>query len=238
MNLWYFLLYPFIVSAFHITQQPHSLNYIIEASHPCQPKHETSCVVFFSGCRALLPYDLYSNFIHRLVQENITVCVPHMDQDNIIDVKDIEDYKEIIFMSHSSGSIDALNNCHHAKVHKMIFIDPTKTSNHVLLPNNIDAVLFLHSELSYSGIFPFIPTFLKLSMNDVKASHRCISQIINIHRFGHVDILNPSFSNIIHRLIKSNTNRTFTHLDEYHQRLSLYIKGFINRSSKSDNKDR
>jgi hypothetical protein len=178
---------------------------------------------------------MYINFITKLVDKRMSVCIPFREHDrdelNSTFIHDLlANYREVVFMSHSSGSLDMFNILSKNTMnttHKMILMDPVKQLHVPImnLPPCIKSVLFMNSGYS------FIPSFLKLLKTHFKYIHACDFTEENEERFGHVDILNPFFSTFITQLgiIQGHKKRDFQYLSDYHDWLSIRIQRFILR---------
>ena len=75
---------------------------------------------------------------------------------------------------------------------------------------------------------PFIPSFFKITEDNSNLKGDCNIQSIQQNNYGHSDILNPSFSNIMHnsRITVGHENRTNENLNLYHNTLSEIFKEF------------
>ena len=132
-------------------------------------------------------------------------------------------------MGHSSGCTTAINTCNN-KVDRLILLDPVKTpyfkANQDI--NFLENILIINAEKSYKWniIPPFIPfiPFFKISIDDLSINKNKI-KIININNFGHCDIINNPWRNIMHysRISLGNNNRDNITINNYHKLLHKYI---------------
>lgn len=202
------------------------------------------CIVFFSGGSNLISPNIYSNFLTRLHDEYKLYKIPFTFNNdkskkfsekliNILDRK----YENIIFIGHSSGCTTAINKCNN-KVNKLILLDPVKTPFYQSKKNlnYLEGVLFLNAENSYkwSKIPPFLPfiPFLKIKSQELIINKNKIL-CINIKNYGHSDILNNPWRNIMHysRISIGNNKRSKKYINAYHKFLYEYINNFINKNS-------
>lgn len=189
-----------------------------------------SCIVFFTGGSNLISYNIYSDFLTKL---NNHYTIYQLSKNNINNEKIINNldnkYNNIIFMAHSSGSTTAINNCN-SKVNKLILLDPVKTpyyKNNKNI-NFLDNILIINAEYSYKwNIFPpfipFIPLF-KISPDDLIIDKNKI-KIITIDKFGHSDLINNPWRDIMHytRISLGNNNRDNITIAGYHNLIKEYI---------------
>ena len=204
---------------------------------------KTSCVVFFSGGSNFISPNIYSDFLKKFESEYKLYKLPFSFNNdktnkfsekllNILNTK----YDNIVFMGHSSGCTTAINKCNN-KVNKLILLDPVKTpayqDNKNL--NYLENILFINAEKSYkwSKIPPFLPfiPFFKLHPLEVNINKNKILDI-NVNNYGHSDIINNPWRNIMHysRISVGNNKRSKKYIDAYHKFLSEYIRTFINKN--------
>ena len=207
----------------------------------------TPCLLFFTGGSGLIPPQIYNNFMDNLATNGFTICTPHSQIKNrkyIINyLNDI--YKEVIVVGHSSGGTTAINYAKDNNIKKLILIDPVDTrlfskqyrnKTHEL--ENLESILFLNAGKSYKITFspfglPFIP-FLSVKKNILKTKKKCKIYKIEASNFGHADILDLHYSNIMHnsRLCVGNNNRTFINMVNYHEWLTYIFYHFTRENSK------
>lgn len=205
-------------------------------------KENTPCILFFTGGSSLVIPEIYNNLFSKIVSNNIAVCAPpfkYQNLDNLITNLDNE-YSEVILAGHSSGVSTALNN-NNKKINKLISLDGVDTRIFSLNQNNkfniknINSVLFLNAGKSYKytddppGV-AFIP-FLALEKTAIDIGSHCKILEIEAEKYGHCDILDRSYSNLMHktRLSVGNSNRSHDNLDNYHTWIGSIISNFINR---------
>ena len=207
----------------------------------------TPCILFLTGGSGMIPPQIYGNFMDNLATNGFTICTPHSQIKNrkyIINfLNDI--YKEVIVVGHSSGGTTAINYAKNKYVKKLILIDPVDTrlfskeyrnKTHEL--ENLESILFINAGKSYKITFspfslPFIP-FLSIQTDIIKTNKNCIINQIEANNFGHADILDLHYSNIMHnsRICVGFNNRTFDNIVKYHEWLTYIFYHFSRENSK------
>lgn len=207
---------------------------------------DRTCIVFFSGGSNLMPHQIYSNFLSKLNLEYDLYRLKSRSRNKLIKSDYIEEiytldglnktYNNIYFLAHSSGSTTAINNID-TYVDGIILLDPVKTPYYVRQnDNNLKKVLMLNADLSYrwSLIPPFLPFIPAFSINpdDIYRDFNINLQNIEyfmIQNFGHTDIIDNPWRNIMHysRLSIGNNNRDQKNIDNYHDYLIMIIKNYI-----------
>lgn len=200
-------------------------------------KSNTSCVIFFTGGSSFIIPEIYNDFMMNLVYNNIAVYTPSFRYEKINDLVNIlnNKYKEVVIAGHSSGGSTAINNCNNKIINKLILIDPVKNNifrNNYNL-NFIESVLFLNAEKSYKISYepfglPFIP-FFRISRNELSPTKNCKILSVNANNYGHSDILDKPFANMMHktRISVGNKNRSYGNLNKYHNWMGNIINNFI-----------
>lgn len=233
-------------------------NQIIKTYEPMiLNKENMNALIFYTGANSLIPADIYSNFIQSLNNYNFSVSVVTNDnsvtKDFLHNIKNT--YKKIIPLSHSSGYVNIINSVNKEKnIDKGIFLDPVDNSflvnnNFPFLNNNenkdqynlnyIENILILRAEKSYKGsIFPkleipFIPAFALNSEKLEKSNPDLIIHKISAENYGHSDILDSLWSDLMHgsSLSKGNENRDQSNLDSYVDWLAQQIYEFVNNDN-------
>lgn len=207
-------------------------------------------IVFFTGGNSLMPKDIYSSFLSKLgsnyevsiIQNNYKNTYTNSFQKNTVSESILEQlYKyslegDILPIGHSSGCTTLLNYCSKLNiVDKMILLDPV---NNNLEPDNIDftkfkSVLQINAEKSYkwkynSGLkllknpFPKVP-FIPAFQLDTKNFNNLTK--IEILDYGHCDILDTAFSNVMHQSFAEGTNDRDS-IDKYKDFLALVIDAY------------
>ena len=202
-------------------------------------KESTKCIIFFTGGSSLIISDIYSNFFNKLAEKNIAIYSPsfrYKKLSKLINILSTE-YQEVILAGHSSGCTTALNN-NNKKISKYLLLDPVNTrifSNKSYKVRNINSILFLNAGKSYKFTnnppgFPFIP-FFALEKNKLNINDHCKIIEIEAKNYGHTDILDKPYSNLMHitRLSVGNNIRTYENLYNYHYWLSDVIYNFLNK---------
>ena len=201
----------------------------------------TRCIIFFTGGSSLIIPEIYNNFFSKLVDNNFSIYTPSFRYSNISKLINTikDDYIEIILVGHSSGCTTAINNCNNSFINKLILLDAVDTrlinrnKNYDL--KNLESILFLNAMKSYKITydpygFPFIP-FLRIKKNNFNLKNDCQIININIEDYGHCDILDKPFSNVMHktRIAVGNRNRTYTNLNNYHIWNANIFRNFVNK---------
>lgn len=189
----------------------------------------TKCIIFFTGGSNLMSLSIYSEFLNRIKQIYPVYNIPLTNNNinkklNILNKK----YDSIIFLGHSSGCTTAINNCNN-NINKLILLDPVKTPYYNNKDINfLDNVLIINAEKSYKWnllppFIPFIPLF-KLNYNDLIIDKNKI-KVITIKNFGHCDIINRPWRDIMHytRISLGNNNRDNITISGYHNLIKEYI---------------
>ena len=207
---------------------------------------DRTCIVFFTGGSNIISPRIYSNFLSKLNQEYDLYTLKSRSKNKLIKLDYIEEiftldglnktYNNIYFLGHSSGSTTAINNID-PNIDGLILLDPVKTPYYVKqLDHNLKKVLMLNADLSYRWSFkpPFLPFIPAFSLNlddiyrdfDIKLSN---IEYFMIQNFGHTDIIDNPWRNIMHYsgLSIGNNNRDRNNIDNYHDYLIMIIKNYI-----------
>ena len=205
-------------------------------------KENTPCILFFTGGSSLVIPEIYNSLFSKIVNNNIAICTPSFkfrNINNLINHLDNE-YSEVILAGHSSGVSTALTN-NNKKINKVISLDGVDTRLFSLNQNNrfkiknINSILFLNAGKSYKftndppGV-AFIP-FLALDKNSIDIGSHCKILEVEAKNYGHCDVLDRSYSNLMHktRLSVGNSNRTHENLNNYHTWVGSVLSNFVNR---------
>ena len=213
-------------------------------------KEDMTALVFYTGANSLIPADVYSNFIKALNNYNFSVSVVTNNNDATTDfLYDIRDeYKELIPLTHSSGYVSAIKTINKQKnIKKAVFLDPVDNSgllefnlfnvfNEKQTINHLKSILVLNAEKSYKGsIFPkfeipFIPAFAVNTKKLEKTNPHVEIEKINAEEYGHSDVLDSLWSDLMHGLSisKGNEVREQSVMDEYVNWLAQQIYEFVN----------
>lgn len=201
-------------------------------------KYNTSACIFFTGGNSMMIPEIYSNFHNNLASNNIAVYTPDYGYNNynlLIDTLS-QEYKEIFFIGHSSGCSIALNKCNNKNIRKLFFLDPVDTrmiTKDEFYLKNIELLIIINAGKSYKinkdpfGL-PFIPV-LKLNKNNLELENNCNVKEIITNNYGHCDILNKPYSNLMHksRMAVGCKDRSIINLNKYHNWLSRLISNFL-----------
>ena len=140
---------------------------------------------------------------------------------------------EIIALGHSSGCSTLVNYCSKfANIKKCILIDPVNNNGDSLKKPIFNNTLIIKAEKSYKWTFeginpipkkaPFIPAFEMKS--DIFGDN---VELVKMKDYGHCDILDPVWSNIMHNsFAEGNNDRESINL--YKDELISIINDFIN----------
>ena len=206
-------------------------------------RKEMPCVLFFTGLNSVIPGEIYDTFLSHLSNQGVSVYVagPNMEETDELLEELVDDYANVTVVGHSSGSINAINQCSKNKdVKTLVLLDPVDNSfifnelrNKPLVLKKVEKVLFLNADRSYAWnlspndfTVPFIPSF-ELKPDDLTLK-KATTETIVASDFGHSDILDDTWSNMMHETIsKGSYNRNEDLLNEYKYWLSTIIKNFI-----------
>lgn len=202
-------------------------------------KKNTTAIIFFTGGSSFITSDIYTNFMHNLAYHNFAIYTPFLkysDKNYLID-RLSKDYRGVMVMGHSSGCTTAINFCRQNKiVKKLVLLDGVNTGfltgKNKFEINHIDQILMLNAGKAYKWTFdppgiPFIP-FFSISKNNLICNQNCITKKITAENYGHCDILDVPYSNLMHntRLSVGFKNRSKYNNIRYHQWLASVINYF------------
>lgn len=228
-------------------------NQIVKVYEPIDiERKDMNALIFYTGANALIPGDIYSNFIKALNNYNFSVnVVPSENSATTEFLYDIRDeYKALIPLTHSSGYVNAVETINkQKKINKAVFLDPVDNSklfdNSVFsvfsdketILNHLEDVLVLNAGKSYKGSLfpkfeiPFIPAF-GVNIKKLEQSNPSLSVIVETaENYGHSDVLDTIWSDLMHTtLSKGNEIREQEVLDEYLDWLALQIYNFVNKN--------
>ena len=203
--------------------------------------------LFYTGGNSDIPCEIYSSFLTKLANENLTVIVVNKDiKNNYSLLKEICEDNPITVIGHSSGSMEAIHACNKLdKINKLILLDPVDNrllfdkenyNKKIEITSELNSTLFLNARKSYKWeLFPpkapFIPIFQfktnKLDTPNIKT--------ITAKDFGHADILDYKWGEFMHNsFAKGLDNRDVSKIDLYHAWLSRVISYFIKTGEKLD----
>jgi hypothetical protein len=140
-------------------------------------------------------------------------------------------------MGHSSGGTTAINQCQNNKyINTLILLDAVDTNIFIrkkkkLKFDYIKCIIFLNAKKSYLWNFkpfgpPFIP-FKQIILDEKKIEIKnCYIKKYTFEKYGHCDILDKPYSDIMHytKLSVGNTNRTTRNSNYYHQNVANIIR--------------
>ena len=214
-------------------------------------KKNMDAIIFYTGANSLIPADIYSSFIRALNNYNFSVNVVTNDDAATKELlyESRNDYKSIIPLTHSSGYVSAINTINSQKnIKKAIFLDPVDNNNLINFNplnfnnnintnkyNYLEKILILNAEKSYKwSLFPkfeipFIPGFALDTKKLQNINSDLILEKINAQNYGHSDILDSLWSDLMHATIsKGHDDRSNENFVEYHNWLSEQIYNFVN----------
>ena len=200
-------------------------------------------ILFFTGGNSLMPKDIYSNFLSKFKDKYNVEIIKNTNKDSETIIDQLFEYStndEIIPMGHSSGCTTLLNYCTKMKnIKKCILLDPVDNNLKKNDNYNFDSFLRINAEKSYKwkmgdNVFknplpkiPFIP-FFNMDTSNFKNVTK-----VNLKDYGHCDILDTAFSNIMHNTFaEGNSDRN--NLDNYHKLLYEIIDNYINDYKKTE----
>ncbi len=225
---------------------------IVKVYEPSDVERKSmNALIFYTGANALIPGDIYSNFIKALNNYNFSVSVVPSENsittEFLYDIRD--EYKELIPLTHSSGYVNAIETINkQKKINKAVFLDPVDNSklfdnslfsvfsNKETILNYLEEILVLNAGKSYQGsIFPkfeipFIPAF-GVNVKKLEQSNPSLTITLETaENYGHSDVLDTIWSDLMHTtLSKGNEIREQEVLDEYLDWLALQIYNFVNK---------
>ena len=204
---------------------------------------DKTCILFFTGLNSFISHKYYSSLLNKIVEldENFIVYTPQFYYKNIDMLIDLlqKEYKEVILVGHSSGADSILNVCEKAEsIKKIVLMDPVHTK--VLQINkfstfplkHVSNTLFMYANKSYNEKSRFIPDLFSLNKTSFSFNKDCKIEVVTKEEFGHCDLLNPFYSNIVYflNLIDGTTNRNIFHLYNYHKWIAQEIHLFSNKT--------
>ncbi len=196
------------------------LKIVVAYTHPC--------IVFYTGGSNLISSNLYTDFLSQI--NDIDVYKIPFNYNKNIDIffdNLREKYTSISLVGHSSGCVRAVNNCNN-NIDNLILLDPVKTPfwNNKKNLNNLYQLIIINAEKSYkwSYIPPFVPfiPFFGVNLNDININKEKI-KIITVKQFGHTDIINNPFRDIMHYSRISVGHKDRNKIKHYHKLLSKII---------------
>jgi hypothetical protein len=196
--------------------------------------------LFYTGGGSEIPCEIYSSFLTKLSEKNLTVNVVNKDlKKSHIHLQSITHNKPTTIIAHSSGAIEALDACNYLdNIKKVILMDPVDSRfffyqgehDKIIEPRYpVQDILFLNARKSYKWKWfppkaPFIP-FFGLHSSQVKFDNK---QCIIAKEFGHSDILDYPWGNIMHQTFSEGlNNRDESKIESYHEWLSTVIAEYI-----------
>lgn len=206
---------------------------------PNMNKLETPCVLFFTGGNALITHEIYSNFLAILSNKQLAVhTIPFRystrDFKKLVDQLKTE-YAGIVAVSHSSGSMPMIDSVsQNPAITKIAMLDPIDARldrTKKIRLKHVKNLMIVRAEKAYEGEnLAFIPGFLELGADKLKLSDDCKVRVLDAEEYGHCDLLNPMYSNLIHQYLRNicdgSANRSHDHLYQYIEWLTSQIAEF------------
>lgn len=204
-------------------------------------KDKNKSLIFFTGGFSFIRPDIYSNFYHNLLHNNISIYTPYCmfnDREELMNLL-YNSHNSTIVAGHSSGCSNAINFCmNNSHIDKLILLDPVDTFlfNESIELTNIKKLVFIIAgkTYNYSPETPSIPFIPFLGYKSLQKKIKIIKgekyETIYEDRFGHSDILNIFWGNLMHN-IKISVGfkyRNKTRIYEYHNWLSNKIDNIFN----------
>ena len=203
--------------------------------------------LFYTGGSSEIPCEIYSSLLTKLSGKNLTINVVNKElKKSYILLQSITHNKPTTIIAHSSGAIEALEACNYLdNIKKVVLIDPVDSRfffnngdhEEMIEPKfPVNDILFLNARKSYKWKWfppkiPFIP-FFGLNSNKVKFNNK---QCIIAKDFGHSDILDYPWGNIMHQTFSEGlNNRDESKIEKYHEWLSTIITEYINTNELVD----
>jgi pimeloyl-ACP methyl ester carboxylesterase len=250
-----FSLFSFIQSFSPLTIRRYSRDLAGQSIKVFEPKNidkkNTHSLLFFTGGNSRITSEIYTNFLNKLASHNLSVYVAPSNLDLTEDLFDLisNEYLDVTNIGHSSGAVNALKSANKNKqVKKAVLLDPvdsdqlfnkfnfqnfifSSTSQKPLSFKYIKDLLVVNAKKSYEWklfplTIPFIPAF-KMNTDSITKDNVNIN-FIEADNFGHSDILNPFWGDIMHNTIsKGSDDRNEEVIDKYHDWLADSIKNFV-----------
>lgn len=225
-------------------------------------KKNTHSLLFFTGGNALITSEVYTDFLSTLANENFSVYVAPSNLDSVDDVIDTlsDEYLDVTNIGHSSGAVNVVQSANKNKlIKRSILLDPVDSdklfksfnfqpnlpffakNNNKLGFKYLKDLLVINAKKSYEWklmplTIPFVPAF-KMEVDEVTKDDVNVD-FVEAENFGHSDILNPFWGEIMHNTIsKGSDDRNEEVIDKYHFWLAKTIKNFINNNNLLDNPD-
>ena len=199
----------------------------------------TPCLLFFTGGNALITPEIYSNFLATLSSKQVAIhTIPFRfssaEFTKLVDQLSAE-YSDIIAVSHSSGSVPLIDMvANNPTIKKVVMMDPIDSrldrSKKIRMKYLTD-MMIIRAEKAYEGeTLAFIPGFLELGVDKFRLSPDCNTKVLDAEDYGHCDLLNPIYSNLIHQYLRNicdgASNRSRDHLYKYMEWLTDEIIRF------------
>ncbi len=226
-------------------------------------KKETHSVIFFTGGNAIITSEVYTNFLSKLANQGIAIFISPSNLEKSDDLFETisDEYLDVTNIAHSSGAVVAIKNANQNKeIKSCVLLDPVNSEqlfNSFRFPTfpfiqnkdqkplkfkYIKDVLVLNAKKSYEWklfppTIPFVPAFKMETVQLVKDNVNI--NLIEAEKYGHSDILNPMWADIMHNTIsKGSEDRDESILDEYHEWLASTISKFIFNLDIEDNNEK
>ena len=197
-----------------------------------------SCIVLFTGGSNFMSTTIYSDFLSHLESDHKVLKMPFLVytkpmRDNFIEDLD-KTYDTITYLAHSSGATTAINQMH-PYIDRLILLDPVATPNidYNINLDTLDSINIINADLSYKWskippFLPFIPIF-KLDPDWLKIDKNLIA-IDTLHNYGHSDLIDNPYRNIMHftGISRGNPDRTRA-IYNYHNLLYRKINNIVYR---------
>ena len=220
-------------------------------------KEKLKNIVFYTGGNSIIPSEIYNNFLKILASSynNVYAVTNNKDINQILFDYLEEQDEETIFIGHSTGCVNAIEESNNNKfIKKLVLMDPVNNKDllkiNSFIPNfnnflknkekdelklkYVKDLLLLNAEKSYDWSFfpsfnmPFIPAFAMTQEKVEKLSSKLTIKVVKAKDYGHSDILDSMYSDFMHKTIsKGNEEREEESMYEYYIWLSEQINEFI-----------
>lgn len=167
--------------------------------------------------------EFYSNFAYYLTGKNLKVCIPDPDQDktNNLLVELTNNNENITLVSHSSGMEKAISLSNNFNIKKLIMIDAVKTNdifnkNKKFNLNNVENLVLCNTKKSYNwSLRPRLPLGLFL-LRPEDLNTKAEKLMIESSEYGHFDLLDKKWADIIHKSIaRGSDDRSTEKIESY-----------------------
>lgn len=202
---------------------------------------------------------LYTDFLNIISQKNISVYIPNNDNMELMLDNIGKTNNNITLVSHSNSAIQSIKLCNEYDfINNLILLDPINLPNNKnedqidfeiediniinkksnkkekekFIIDNIDNLLIIYTK--FSNEWRILPVTFPIGHFNIKVKDLIVNEnvsknIIKVDSFGHFDILDNSWSSIIHNTVSKGCNdRSDDRIKQYHSWIAKKIYNLIN----------